>query len=105
MALRQNEPVTLSPLRMTRVVAHVVKVKRGHYVYTAQAAPGVSRTCFGNHSHNIPPHLRGYALHQNQRGLLTRAREINPSHLLGDINHRRPLEAATEKGSPDGQMP
>ena len=58
MALRQNEPVAVLPLRLLRImIHHAAEIQRGEDVGARKRAAGMSASRLGDHAHDVDAHI------------------------------------------------
>ena len=58
MALRQNEPVAVPPLRLLRImIHHAAEIQRGEDVGARKRAAGMSASRLGDHAHDVDAHI------------------------------------------------
>ena len=59
MPLRQNKPVAIRPVWITRIVAQHIKIQSGHDFSRRERAARMARTSLGNHLDHRAPHRLG----------------------------------------------
>ena len=58
MALRQDEPVAILPLRLLRIMFHhAAEIQRGEDVGARKRAAGMSASRLGDHAHDVDAHI------------------------------------------------